>query len=124
MIYITEGVQRNAPHLKGSLPHSNVGAVSTKNFGFVADITNEFILGLDILHAYDASVDIGCQTLCLAEEEVSLWSPGAGPRPSSLVVARDQIIPGTVRGNNYSSIGESPRGRKRSSRTKPAVPAA
>jgi hypothetical protein len=59
---------------------------------FVADIT-EFILGLDILRAYDASVDIGRQTLCLAEEEVSLWSPGAGFRPSSLVVAKDQVIP-------------------------------
>jgi hypothetical protein len=45
---------------------------------FVASITNEFILWLDILRAYDASVDLGCQTLRLAEEELSLWSPGAG----------------------------------------------
>jgi hypothetical protein len=43
---------------------------------FVANITNEFILELDILRAYDASVDSGRQTLCLTEEEVSLWSPG------------------------------------------------
>jgi hypothetical protein len=46
---------------------------------FVANITNEFILGLDILRAYDASVDVGRQTPRLSEEEVSLWSPGAGP---------------------------------------------
>jgi hypothetical protein len=46
---------------------------------FVADITNEFILGLDILRAYDASVDLGRQTLRVAEEGVSLRSPGAGP---------------------------------------------
>jgi hypothetical protein len=30
--------------------------------------------------------------LHLAGEEVSLWSPVAGPRPSSLVVAKDHII--------------------------------
>ncbi|XP_023713337.1 uncharacterized protein LOC111867582 [Cryptotermes secundus] len=45
------------------------------------------------MRAYDASVDIGYQTLRLVEEEVSLWSPGAGPRPSSLVVAKDHVIP-------------------------------
>jgi hypothetical protein len=64
---------------------------------FVANITNEFILGLDILRSYDASVDLGRQTL-LAEEEVSLWSPGAGPRPSSLVVAKNQVIPAQCEG--------------------------
>jgi hypothetical protein len=47
-------------------------------------------LGLDILHAYDASVDLGHQTLRLAEEEVSLWSPGAGTWPSSLIVAKNK----------------------------------
>jgi hypothetical protein len=34
---------------------------------FVADITDELILGLAIFLAYDASVDIGRQTLQLAE---------------------------------------------------------
>jgi hypothetical protein len=57
-----------------------------------------FILGLNIIRAYDVSVDLGCQTLRLAEEEVSLWSPGAGPRPSSVVVASDQVIPAQCKG--------------------------
>jgi hypothetical protein len=65
---------------------------------FIANITDEFILGLDILCAYDASVDQGHQTLCLAEEEVSLWSPGVGSRPSSLVVAKNQVIPAQCEG--------------------------
>jgi hypothetical protein len=65
---------------------------------FVANITDELILGLDILRAYDAAVDIGRQTLQLADEEVSLWSPGAGPRPSSLVVANDHVIPAQSEG--------------------------
>jgi hypothetical protein len=71
----------------------SLGQRSLKMWVFVTDITNEFILGLDILCAYNASVEIGRQTLSLAEEEVLLWSPGAGPRPSSLVVAKDHVIP-------------------------------
>jgi hypothetical protein len=58
---------------------------------FVADITDELILGLDILRAYKASLNIGRQTLRLAEEEIPLWSPGAGPRASSLLVVKDHV---------------------------------
>jgi hypothetical protein len=75
----------------------------------IVDMTNELILGLDILRAYDASVDIGRQTLRLAEEEVSLWSPGAGPHPSSLVVATDQVIPAQCEGIVMARL-ESPLG--------------
>jgi hypothetical protein len=50
---------------------------------FVANITNELILGMDILRAYDATVDVGHQTLRLAGEEMWLWSPGA---------AKDQVM--------------------------------
>jgi hypothetical protein len=65
---------------------------------FVANITDELIFRLDIQRAYDASVDIGVQTLRLANEEVSLWSPGVEPRPSSLVVADDHVIPAHCEG--------------------------
>jgi hypothetical protein len=57
-----------------------LGQRPLKISAFVADITDELILGLDVLRAYDASVDIGRQTLRLAEEEVSLWNRGEGPR--------------------------------------------
>jgi hypothetical protein len=43
-------------------------------------------------------MDLGHQMLCLAEEEVSLWSPGAGPQPSSLVEANDQLVPAQCKG--------------------------
>jgi hypothetical protein len=58
----------------------------------VADITDELILGLDILHAYDASVDLRRQMLRLGDEEVSLWSPQMDPQPSRLIVADDLLI--------------------------------
>jgi hypothetical protein len=56
---------------------------------FVANITDELIMGLDILHTYDASVDIGRQKLRLAEEE----RPGSRAwafQPSSV---KDHVIP-------------------------------
>jgi hypothetical protein len=65
---------------------------------FVANITDELLLALDILRAYDATVDIGRQTLRLADEAVSLWKPRAGPRPSSPVVAEDHVIPAQCEG--------------------------
>jgi hypothetical protein len=41
---------------------------------FIADFTNEFILDLDILNAYDVPVGPGHQMLHLAGGQVSLWS--------------------------------------------------
>jgi hypothetical protein len=70
-----------------------LGRRPLKIWVFVADIADELVLALDILLAYNASLDIGRQTLRLAEEEILLWSPGAGPRPSSLVVVEDHVIP-------------------------------
>jgi hypothetical protein len=86
------------PVLKEVYVTLTLGRLPLKVWVFVANITNEFILGLDILHAHDATVDIGRRTLRLAEEEVSLWSPGDGPCPSSLVMAKDQIIPAQCEG--------------------------
>jgi hypothetical protein len=60
---------------------------------FVVNIINGFILGLDILRAYDAAVDLGHQTLRLAEEVIITQ-----PRPSSLVVTKDQVIPAQCEG--------------------------
>jgi hypothetical protein len=78
---------------------------------FIANITNEFILGLDILSTYNAWVDLGRQMLCLAEEEVLLWSPEVGPQPSSLVVTNDQVIPKQCEGMVMVRL-ESPLGVK------------
>jgi hypothetical protein len=71
------------PILKEVFLTLTVGWRPIKICVFVANITNELILGLDILRAYDASVDLGRQTLRLAGEEISLWSPGA---------AKDQVM--------------------------------
>jgi hypothetical protein len=48
----------------------------------VADITDELFLGLDILRAYDESVDVGRHVLRMGREKVSLWNPRARPRSS------------------------------------------
>jgi hypothetical protein len=43
--------------------------------------------------------------LRLADEEVLLWSPGAGPRPSSQVVADDHEIPSQCEGIIMTTMG-------------------
>jgi hypothetical protein len=53
----------------------------THNFGVFTKITAELILGLDILHAQDASMDLGCHVLWPGKEEMPVRRPGA--RPSS-----------------------------------------
>jgi hypothetical protein len=96
------------PILKEVFLTLTLGLHPLKIWVFVEEINNEFILGLDILHTYDASVDIGQQMLRLAEEKVSLGSPGAGPCPSSLIVEEDQVIPtqceGTVMARSESPL--------------------
>jgi hypothetical protein len=86
---MADGIWGSLPILKAVFLTLTLGWRPLKIWVFVANITNEFILGLDILHAYDASVSLGHQTLRLAEQEVSLWELGAMPRASRLVVAKD-----------------------------------
>jgi hypothetical protein len=64
------------PILKEVFLTLTLGQHPPKIWVFVADITNEFILGLDILRANDASVDIGHQTLHLAEEKYHCGAQG------------------------------------------------
>jgi hypothetical protein len=72
-------LQKSLPILNEVLLTVTLGRRPLKIWIFVAHITNEFILGLDILCAYGASVDFWRQTLHLAEEKVSQWSPAFQP---------------------------------------------
>jgi hypothetical protein len=58
----------------------------------VAELTDEFILGLDVQRAYDAFVDLGRCLLRLAPEEVALWRPGGHPKSGRLSVVGDEVI--------------------------------
>jgi hypothetical protein len=80
-----------------------LGRHPLKMWVFVANITNELILGLNILCMHDASVDLWRQMLRLAEEKV--WSPNMGPWPSSLVVANDEVIPAQCEGVVMAQLG-------------------
>jgi hypothetical protein len=46
---------------------------------FVANITDEFILALDVVYAHDASVDLRRHARRLGDELEPLWDPGARP---------------------------------------------
>jgi hypothetical protein len=56
------------PILKEVFLTQTLGRCPLKIWVFVTDITNEFILGLDILRTHDAFIDIERQTLHLAED--------------------------------------------------------
>jgi hypothetical protein len=60
---------------------------------FVAKVTDEFILGLDVLRAYDASVDLGRNMLRLGQKEVTLWRSGAQTKSTRLSLVGDEVIP-------------------------------
>jgi predicted aspartyl protease len=58
------------PFVKEALVELTIGRRTLRSWVFVADITDDLILGLDILRAYDASVDIGRRMLRLGQDEV------------------------------------------------------
>jgi hypothetical protein len=59
----------------------------------VAEIPDELILYLGILHICDVLVDLRLHTLRLRREELSLWSPMAWPRSSQLMMNGYHLIP-------------------------------
>jgi hypothetical protein len=63
---------RTIPVVREALVEVTLGQQALKILVFVADITDEFILGLDILRAYHATVDVGRQVLRLGQREKRL----------------------------------------------------
>jgi hypothetical protein len=49
--------------LKEAVVGLNLGQRALRIWVFVAEVTDEFILGLDVLRAYDASMDLGRRLL-------------------------------------------------------------
>jgi len=81
------------PVLKEALVELTLGQRALRIWVFVAEVTDEFILGLDVLWAYDASVDLGRHLLRLGQEEVTLWRPGTQPKSARLSLDGDEVIP-------------------------------
>jgi len=79
--------------LKEALVDLTLGRQALRIWVFVAEVTDEFILGLDVLRAYDASVDLGCHLLRLGREEVTLWRPGTQPKSARLSLVASVVIP-------------------------------
>jgi hypothetical protein len=84
--------------LKEVLLTLKLGRRPLRMWVFAENITYGLIFGLEILRAYDASVYIGREKLCLAEEEVSNWSSEAATCPSRLVMAKEDVIPAACEG--------------------------
>jgi len=81
---------------------------------FVAEVTDEFILGLDVMRAYDVSMDLGRHLLRLGREEVTLWRPGTRPKSARLSLVGNEVIPARCESGDGEISGTS-RGRPTSS---------
>jgi hypothetical protein len=60
---------------------------------FVAEATDEFILRLHVLRAYNVSEDLGRDMPQLGQEEVTLWRPGTQSTSSRFSLVCDEVIP-------------------------------
>jgi hypothetical protein len=78
--------------VKEALIELNLGRPTLRIWVFLAEITDEFILGLNVLRAYNASVDVGRHLLRLAQE-VTLWKTGVQPKSSRLSLVSNEVIP-------------------------------
>jgi hypothetical protein len=55
--------EETLPILKEALVKLTLGQCPLTTWVFVANITDEFVLGLDVMHAHDPSVDLRCHVL-------------------------------------------------------------
>jgi hypothetical protein len=116
-LHADDAIWGSSPDHEGRFLTPTLGRLPLKIWIFVASNTNNFILRLDILRAYDASVGIGHQMLHPAEEELSLRNPGN--RAPTFQAGCGQW-PGdtcTMRWSSDGSIGEPPRSEKLPGRT-------
>ena len=71
-LHLADGLWRDHPSDERVPGRANSGTVICGVWVFVAEVTDDFILGLDV-RSYDASVDLGRHLLRLGQEEVTLW---------------------------------------------------
>jgi len=79
---------------------------------FVAEVTDEFNLGLDVMRAYEASVDLGHHLLRLGQEVVTLWRPDARPKSARPSLAGDEEIPSRFERVLMARVGAPARATK------------
>jgi hypothetical protein len=70
LVELQVGSGRTIPIVRGALVELTLGQRALKIWVFVTDITDEFILGLDILGAYHATVDMGRHVVRLCQDEL------------------------------------------------------
>jgi hypothetical protein len=81
------------PVLKEALVELTLGQWTLRIWVFIVEVTYEFTLGLDVLQAYNASVNLGRHLLWLGQEEVTLWRLSAQPKLSWFSRVSDEANP-------------------------------
>jgi hypothetical protein len=101
--------------LKETLVDLILGRKRPRILTIVTKITGKFILGLDILRAYNMTTDLKHHVLQLGEKEVSLLCIGDRPRSFLLTMVSDEVILARCERGNCTAGGftggdEQPRG--------------
>jgi hypothetical protein len=87
-----DGLWRDHPDSEEALVELTLGRRALEIWVFVAEAMDEFMLRLDVLRAYNASVDLGRHMPQLGQEEVTLWRPGAQSTSSRFSPVCDEVI--------------------------------
>ena len=90
--YVLQTVSGETIPVLEALVELTLGWRALRIWVFVAEVTDELILHLDVLWAYDTSVDLGRNLLRLGQEEVMLWRPGTQPKSTRLCLVGDEVI--------------------------------
>jgi hypothetical protein len=95
------------PVLKKALVELTLGRRALRIWVFVVYVTEKFILGLDVLRAYDTSVDLGRHLLRWGREELTLWRTGTRTKSARLSVVDDEVIPARCERVVMAKLGSS-----------------
>jgi hypothetical protein len=88
-----DGVRRDPPCLEGDSGRADSDVEHTKIWALVTKFTDEFILVLFLLRAYNEAVDLKHRALRMDEADLSLWRSGTQSRLFPLTMVNDEVIP-------------------------------
>ena len=113
-LQLAECLRKDHPGTEGGISRTDSGTTGHEELCVRRGGYERVILGLDVLWAYDASVDLGRHLLWLGQEEVTLWGPGFRQKSARLSLAADEVIPARCERVMIAKL-EAPVGRPTSS---------
>jgi hypothetical protein len=88
-----DGIGRwGIPFFKGALVELTLWWLMLITWVFITNVTEEFILGLDVLQAHSTAIDFGCCVLLLDNEEMPLLELESQPYSSARISGSSKVV--------------------------------